>query len=205
MSWCKGERYWVCAPDTGLEEAGREGGWHTLRKALGRLWGTGVTRMEPWGVNGLLRWKGCSRERQGGKGQGVLLESVSAGTGTPCPVDWTARVPKAMLRPRLFCIAVAPPSLSIWTHPPQVHPVPPSPWRPASVQPALWSSPSNSTDTLESFLLSTLPDSMSRAPCVLSHVCHLATWGKHDNHPILQRRKPRFGEGPVCHVAKLST
>lgn len=47
-----------------------------------------------------------------------------------------------MLRPHVFFISVAPPSLSIWTRPPQVHPVPPSAWRPVSAQLALWSSPS---------------------------------------------------------------
>lgn len=49
----------------------------------------------------------------------------------------------------------------------------------------MWSSLNNSNETfLENFLFSTLPGSGSRALCVLSHVCHLAAWGKHDNHPL---------------------
>lgn len=47
------------------------------RGGLGRIWGTGITRMQPRGVRKLVGWEGQFRERQeealGWKGQRVLL------------------------------------------------------------------------------------------------------------------------------------
>ena len=147
----------------------------------GGLWDMGITMGGPEESGGWQDGKGILGEREAGRGtveKGSMLLDRGPGTGTPSQVEETAGKSDATFGPAsvlcLCCSAVhdAPSPLS--THPTCAFKVRP----PRS-----------------------LPDSVPRALCIVSHLLPLAPCGEHHDCPTPQRGKLRFGEAvtwPSC-------
>lgn len=134
----------------------------------------GITMGGPEESGGWQDGKGILGEREAGRGaveKGSVLLDQGPGTGTPSQVEETAGKSDATFGPAsvlcLCCSAIhdAPSPLS--THPTCAFKVRP----PRS-----------------------LPDSVPRALCIVSHLLPLAPCREHHDCPTPQRRKLRFGE-----------